>query len=143
MQQKRNLKNKYNLHILFNDYIILEEKIVFVLNSSDYNGICNVISEENIMKLDSRPGLVLAKEKAKELLDKSHWDNTPVDASFIAKKNGIKVKNCSFEDNNISGYYDFEEKTIYVNSNEFVKRQQFTIAHELGHATFISFIPRK
>lgn len=74
------------------------------------------------------------KQEAERILEQQKWMVPPVDPSIIAKKLNIKVLDCSFEDANISGYYDFEENTIYINRNEFIKRQQFTIAHELGHA---------
>jgi len=34
---------------------------------------------------------------------------------------------------NISGFFDCEEKAIFVNKDEWPLRQTFTIAHELGH----------
>lgn len=86
------------------------------------------------MAIDYKDGLRSAKQKAKELLEKYKFTKPPIEPSIISKKCGIKVLDCNFDNNNISGYYDFEEKTIYVNRNEFIKRQQFTIAHELGHA---------
>ena len=86
------------------------------------------------MTKSKKADLGLAKAKASDLLNSFDYKNLPIDPSIIAKKLGIKVLDCAFEDENVSGYYDFDEKTIYVNRNEFVKRQQFTIAHELGHA---------
>ena len=86
------------------------------------------------MSLNCIADLPLAIAKAEEVLKINNCDKPPIDPSDIARKIGIKVMDCSFENPNISGYYDFDEKTIYVNRNEFVKRQQFTIAHELGHA---------
>lgn len=86
------------------------------------------------MTSDDKPNLLLAREKAKELLKESNYNEPPIDASRVARKVGIKVMDCSFENKNVSGYYDFDQKIIYVNRYEFPKRQQFTIAHELGHA---------
>lgn len=80
------------------------------------------------------PNLSLAKNQAQDLLIKFKINNPPISPDFIANKLGIKVMDCNFEDDSISGYYDFEDETIYVNINEFDRRQQFTIAHELGHA---------
>lgn len=78
--------------------------------------------------------LSIAKVKAIELLDRFNYHNPSIDPAIVSRKIGIKVLDCTFEDDNISGYYDFEEKAIFVNQHEFIKRQQFTIAHELGHA---------
>mgnify|MGYP001577598842 CR=1 FL=1 len=33
----------------------------------------------------------------------------------------------------VSGFFDADSKTIYVNINDSLTRQNFTIAHELGH----------
>lgn len=68
----------------------------------------------------------------------SEFDITepPVNPVEIAREKSVKVVFVEFagEANNISGFYDFGEKTIYVNSDEFPLRQTFTVAHELGHA---------
>ena len=67
------------------------------------------------MSLNCIADLPLAIAKAEELLKINNCDKPPIDPSDIARKIGIKVMDCSFENPNISGYYDFDEKTIYVN----------------------------
>ena len=37
------------------------------------------------------------------------------------------------EARDISGFFDYEERRIYVNRDEPALRQTFTVAHELGH----------
>ncbi|MCI5077935.1 ImmA/IrrE family metallo-endopeptidase [Oricola sp.] len=68
----------------------------------------------------------------------SEFDVTapPVNPVEIARSKGFKVLFVEFsgEANNISGFYDFDEQTIYVNRDEYPLRQTFTVAHELGHA---------
>lgn len=62
-----------------------------------------------------------------------HWnDSLPVDPVIIANKLGIKVFGKT--DINGSGYFEEETSSIYVNTNEPLVRQRFTVAHELGHA---------
>lgn len=69
---------------------------------------------------------------AKMLLD-TYWNNSlPINPVFFAQKVGINVY--SYDGNDKSGYYDHENKIIYVNTKEPTQRQRFTIAHELGHA---------
>lgn len=73
-----------------------------------------------------------ASDFAKKVL-LEHWNNSlPVDPVIIANKLGIKV----FGKNNlsVSGYFEQETSSIYVNTNDSLERQRFTVAHELGHA---------
>lgn len=60
----------------------------------------------------------------------------PINPVSIARQKGVKVVFVEFsnEANNISGFFDCEDNSIYVNRNEFPLRQTFTVAHELGHA---------
>lgn len=71
---------------------------------------------------------------AKDILE-LYWDGyLPVDPVEIAKKMGVKViGNCNLGH---SGHFFFDENgmpTISYNTNEHIKRQKFTVAHELGH----------
>lgn len=60
----------------------------------------------------------------------------PVNPVTIARAKGLKVLFVEFsgDANKISGFFDFKDRAIYVNSNEYPLRQTFTVAHELGHA---------
>ena len=57
----------------------------------------------------------------------------PVRIGEIAKESGVKVKAGEFEHPDVSGMYVRDERTIYVDLDDEVNRQAFTIAHELGH----------
>lgn len=68
--------------------------------------------------------------------DELGLDNPPIDPADVARRLGINVRFVEFSDENqnISGFYDPEENSIFVNHREYPLRQSFTIAHELGHA---------
>ena len=76
-----------------------------------------------------------AKGEAIHLLQQFGLEKPPVNPMEIAQHLGVKVSFVEFEKklNNISGFYDFEEDTIFVNMDEYPLRKTFTIAHELGH----------
>ena len=57
----------------------------------------------------------------------------PIDLSKILQKSGLTLKAGEFEDDNVSGYYDKNKKTVYVAKDDSYARKIFTIAHELGH----------
>lgn len=81
------------------------------------------------------PDYQRAKGEAIQLLQKFGLEKPPVNPMDIAQHLGVKVSFVEFEKklNNISGFYDFEEDTIFVNKDEYPLRKTFTIAHELGH----------
>jgi len=87
------------------------------------------------MRYDMTPDYQRAKGEAIRLLQQFGLDKPPVNPMDIAKALGVKVSFVEFEKdlNNISGFYDFEEDTIFVNKDEYPLRKTFTIAHELGH----------
>jgi Zn-dependent peptidase ImmA (M78 family) len=77
-----------------------------------------------------------AKKTAIQILDSFSIVSPPVNPVEIARKLGIKVLFANFggdASKEVSGFYDFEENTIYVNKEEYPLRQTFTIAHEIGH----------
>ncbi|MEL7300537.1 MAG: ImmA/IrrE family metallo-endopeptidase [Pseudomonadota bacterium] len=59
----------------------------------------------------------------------------PVDPTEIAEEEDIEVVFATFSTKlaDVSGFYDAEERAIYVNEAEHPNRQRFTLAHELGH----------
>lgn len=77
-----------------------------------------------------------AKNEAQELLNKYFINEPPILADKLAAACGLRVVCVNFstlgeEYEGISGFiYD---KNLYVNTQENPKRQNFTIAHELGH----------
>lgn len=74
------------------------------------------------------------REKATSLLKMAKVSKAPVDVHNIAKLLGFTVIESDFPDK-YSGeiFIEGEVKSIGVNKNHTVKRQRFTIAHELGH----------
>ncbi|MCF0070694.1 ImmA/IrrE family metallo-endopeptidase [Dyadobacter sp. CY261] len=87
------------------------------------------------MRYYMNPDYQRAKSEAYCLLQEFGLEKPPVNPMDIAKRLGVAVSFVEFEKklNSISGFYDFEEDTIFVNMNEYPLRQTFTIAHELGH----------
>jgi Zn-dependent peptidase ImmA (M78 family) len=57
----------------------------------------------------------------------------PLDLSAVADKYGLTIKTGTFEDQTVSGAYDRAGAAIFVDSDESLERQRFTIAHEIGH----------
>ena len=58
-----------------------------------------------------------------------------VDPVAIAEEFGFAVFKSTFDSDNISGMVinSNETKSIYINENDSLNRQRFTVAHELGH----------
>lgn len=86
----------------------------------------------NLQKPDYRR----AEREARRLLSTAGIGLPPVDPVTIAKDvAGVSVEFATFapSSENVSGFYDFEENAIFVNTHESPLRQTFTVAHELGH----------
>lgn len=78
----------------------------------------------------------LAKKTAKNVIMENSIFNAPAShIGQIIKNYGLNPIIANFPNNysNISGFIHFETKTIYVNAQEPIQRQVFTLAHELGH----------
>lgn len=76
-----------------------------------------------------------AEKAALNLLEDFGYSEPPINPVDIAERLGVKVWFVNFagEYDAVSGFYDVDEKAIYVNKDEFPHRQTFTVAHELGH----------
>jgi Zn-dependent peptidase ImmA (M78 family) len=75
--------------------------------------------------------------QAEKLLhDAGLEDEIPVPLEKVASYLGYECLGFTPEPSNeeISGAIDYRGKKIYVNTNETLNRQRFTIAHEIGHA---------
>ncbi|MFT8913455.1 ImmA/IrrE family metallo-endopeptidase [Zymomonas mobilis] len=59
----------------------------------------------------------------------------PIPVREIAENAGVDVIFSSFggASERVAGFCDFEARRLYVNSNDIITRQKFTMAHELGH----------
>lgn len=82
-----------------------------------------------------RPNYGKARREARRLLEDMDIKSPPVNPVDIANELGMKVWFAKFEGKNsgVSGYYDCQDNSIYVNKEEYPRRQTFTIAHEIGH----------
>ena len=98
---------------------------IYEIVTDTFNDNADFISDEDIESLTSQ---------IRELTEVS--SNNSIDVISIARKLGFKIVKTSFNNENISGKIEIndKEKIISVNKNESSLRQRFTIAHELGHA---------
>ena len=78
-----------------------------------------------------------AKNTATSLLSNFSITEPVVPVAEIAQREGLGIKYFKTDNNEdlkrVSGFLDEKTKTIYVNSEDPLSRQSFTIAHELGH----------
>jgi Zn-dependent peptidase ImmA (M78 family) len=89
------------------------------------------------MTVLERPNYTCVKQTVRGLIAEFSLENPPVNPVKIARHKGIDVIFARFSGESkskISGFYDVEENSIYVNEDEYPLRQTFTVAHELGHA---------
>lgn len=82
-----------------------------------------------------KPDYARVKREVRTLIEEFGITEPPVDPVRIARGLGVTVYFVTFEPikKNISGFFDCDERAIFVNSEEYPLRQTFTIAHELGH----------
>ncbi len=74
-----------------------------------------------------------ANKAARDLAEP--YSSPPIPVLEIARNSGVDVIFTDFAkySKKISGFCDFVEERIYVNENDSLGRQMFTMAHELGH----------
>jgi len=75
----------------------------------------------------------VARQKAEQMAE--DFTTPPIPALEIAEHSGVDVVFTDFNEfsDDVSGFCDFANKKIYVNSSDKTQRKNFTIAHELGH----------
>ncbi len=63
------------------------------------------------------------------------YSSPPIPVLEIAQNSGVNVIFTDFGSHSekIAGFCDFDAARIYVNENDILGRQMFTMAHELGH----------
>ncbi|QOL19797.1 ImmA/IrrE family metallo-endopeptidase [Candidatus Bodocaedibacter vickermanii] len=83
--------------------------------------------------MQTNPDYSASKKRASEILEEASIIQPPIITQKLCETYGIKVKFVIFTEDNISGMMDFKSNTIYVNDQEGYARNNFTIAHELGH----------
>ncbi|OCJ68622.1 hypothetical protein A6U97_08200 [Agrobacterium tumefaciens] len=81
------------------------------------------------------PNYARVKREVKRIHDDFGIIAPPVNPADIAQNLGVDIQFATFGGRfyEISGFYDCDTSTIFVNEAEFPLRQTFTIAHELGH----------
>jgi Zn-dependent peptidase ImmA (M78 family) len=80
----------------------------------------------------SRPEV---ESRARDVLRRHNLTTIPIDPLVLAHREGIKVNNAEFSDDNLAGMIvkEGDDVTMLVNSSDPPFRKRFTIAHELGH----------
>lgn len=82
----------------------------------------------------SRPNYTKVRDKVSEVF-KNNFITPPINARQLASEYGLDVLFTKFpeEMSKVCGFIDFNNSKMYVNANDSTNRQNFTIAHELGH----------
>ncbi len=72
---------------------------------------------------------------ANEVLKRHNLTTVPIDPVMLAQREGIKVNNAKFSDDNMAGMIvkRGDDVSMLVNYDDPPYRKRFTIAHELGH----------
>lgn len=84
-----------------------------------------------------KPDYYKAVQAAKDILEKNHISAPPIDIQEIVANEGLALGVSTFgEDTDVSGFINLEKKVIIVSAYDSIQRQNFTIAHELGHWIF-------
>lgn len=117
--------------------ILLLKRISQKLLNRPYVGLQNCIKVcEN--KSMSKKELTNAIKVAEDIIKRFGITEPPVLAKEFAEIHGLSIVYVNFDKinpqyNKISGFIDIDTNKLYVNADESPKRQNFTIAHELGH----------
>ena len=87
------------------------------------------------MMINEKPNYARVEREVSNLHEEFGVTAPPVNPVKIARGVGVTVYFVIFEEDkqNISGFFDCDERAIFVNRDEYPLRQTFTIAHELGH----------
>ena len=73
------------------------------------------------------------KAAAENALENNFIKSPPVIIHELVENYGLTVFSAIFVDKAIAAYIDFDKKWIVVNKEDAIARQNFSIAHELGH----------
>jgi Zn-dependent peptidase ImmA (M78 family) len=85
------------------------------------------------MVLTKDPHVAKGKAAAEKALGDNFIESPPIIIHELVENYGLTVFKAAFDDKEIAGYIDFEKKWIVVNNEDAMVRQNFSIAHELGH----------
>lgn len=83
----------------------------------------------------AKPHYRIVMKKVEEIIRQNYITTPPVNARKLASEYGLSVFFAEFPDEmiNVCGFIDFNNSKMYVNADDSINRQNFTIAHELGH----------
>ncbi len=89
------------------------------------------IAHETVPFLSARQ----VDDRANAVLKRHNLTTVPIDPVLLARREGIKVNNAKFADDNIAGMIvkRGDDVSMLVNDDDPPYRKRFTIAHELGH----------
>jgi Zn-dependent peptidase ImmA (M78 family) len=75
------------------------------------------------------------ESRARDVLKRHNLTTVPIDPLLLANREGIKVNNAKFSDDNLVGMIAKrgDDVTMLVKYDDPPFRKRFTIAHELGH----------
>lgn len=85
------------------------------------------------MNVDKKIHVEKGRTRAREVLVENFIESPPIVIHQLAENYGLSVFKAVFEDNEIAGYLDVDKKRVVVNQEDSEERQNFSIAHELGH----------
>lgn len=85
------------------------------------------------MAITKSPHVSRGKIAAENVIKNNFISSPPVVIHELAENYGLTVFKANFDDKEIAGYIDFDKKWIVVNKEDAMARQNFSIAHELGH----------
>ena len=125
------------LIFLFCIILMLQRRVSPKLLNRPYIGLYIHIKVCKNNKM-SRKELNKAINTAEDIIKKYEITEPPILAKEIAEMYGLNIVYVNFDKispqyNTISGFIDADTNKLYVNAAEHPKRQNFTIAHELGH----------
>lgn len=75
----------------------------------------------------------IINKKVLAILNKFHIEAPPIDVFSISNNLGYPVKGVEMDNELVSSFTDFTGKRIFVNINDDIFRQTFSVARELGH----------
>ena len=75
------------------------------------------------------------ENRALQILEAYNISKPVVDVAKIAKGENLNIKEINMPEGyeGVAGFYNKDERTIYVEVNDTPNRKLFSIAHELGH----------
>lgn len=85
------------------------------------------------MKLEARYTKKQISNLAADVLEFYSNKQYPIKVLDIARNIGLRVFKTTFSRDDVSGMLKAKEAKIYVAENDGIRRQRFSIAHEIGH----------